>query len=231
MPAPTENEIFSRIMEQLEDFHKHPRFIEYVHKLSNAIAGEWERWRAGMLYGRLNVVGQNLGEWDGIGNGGFINAPTYNLPIFDWYRNTRAHRKFIRELGNEMRLQFARWATSYTFIADPFVGTTTATDMNPGVFTAKMVPRKLEEAGKGTTPSGISPAWQQRLTVGDEPLFRLHHKHCRVIPFMNAVASTIEEKFTTTWYTTLAQASTVQGPSAAHTGQGSGISRVDGIMV
>lgn len=236
MSAPSGDLIYSEITRKIE--YNSIYYRRFTRALSNEISDKWVSWIPQVRWGSLDVAGAGIGSWYGVGNGGKVDAPPYIidreiiLNNAGWEnRRPRGTIKFLDILSDILKNRWATWVSSYKFQADPYVGTTTATVVTAGIFTAKNVPNKLERMGTGTNPSGIAPEWESRLESAPDPIFRLSHPLCRTRVYIRAVASTVEEQFAQFFLiNTLGLDNTVVGPSAAMTGAGASVSFMDGII-
>lgn len=181
---------------------------EYVDVLFENVVKGWKSWEGSITWGGLTVNGSGIGAWSGSGSGGQIEGAAYSLPDFIFKGNAPEQVKFAKGLGKALTQKFAAFVSSYKFQGVNYVGTSAATDKNPGPVDASNASTPLSGAGSGTNPSGIADLWKTFLPPPD---FDFTNPQGKSDDLIKAIAKTIEQSFRTVWLAaTMIQGNTVK---------------------
>ena len=228
MPAPTGALLKAEIeLKMGSTTSQSPHFQKFIKALTDEISLKWSKWILSMSWGGNTVVGAGLGAWAGVGNGGTLTASPYKFSAQKVFTSagftvqTPASLKFLETLDKTMGKQFDAWVLSYKTNGDAYIGTSSASPVSPGVFSAVNTPTSLIALGKGKEPSMIQKDWEVLLESSPDPVFNLNNEFCYTRLFTSAVSSTIEKKFITEFLTNSnGVGDSVVGPSAPGSGSG-----------
>lgn len=197
---------------------------EYTEKLFGEVERAWKDWQKNFKFGGLTVAGAGVGGWTGVGAGGRVQAKPYKGEVFVFYKQTDAQKKFQQSLYDTLEEVLKEVAQSINFVGVNYVGTSSATAVNPGQFQASAAPVPLKTVAPMANLSGVGDRWIQKLTPPD---FNLDHPQCAAKAMANAVASAIETAFSIWTTSTTISGGTASGP-AAPGGVGTGAAQFDG---
>lgn len=185
---------------------------EYMDKLFEKISKAWDTWQKGIKFGNVLVAGGGIGGWAGVGNGGVMQAQPFILEPFSFYNNSSQQLKFTKALAEALKIKFAPFPFSYSFIKVDYAGTSGASPVSGGPVSAFNIPAPLAIVGKGNAPSGIADAWSRALTP---PEFQLDDPNAKSGELIKAIAKTIEQSFQSIWLmTTMISGNSIEGGCA-----------------
>lgn len=228
MPAPSASVIFNGIDSRLTPPFQSPRhssFVQFLNDLSGQLASQWSSWQSGLTGGMNTVSGAGIGVWSGVGSGGTITeGGPLQIVVNTW--PAPAFQQYVGHLRDVIKEKFNLWTTSFVFSSVPYLGSSTATPISPGSFTATGAnpPAPIGILGSGTNPSNIKSEVESRLTSPfDLPRASLHILN-------QAIEDTIIEQFGIWLNTSMFSGDMVTGAAAAGSGSGSGTSQGNGVI-
>jgi len=240
MAAPSQQALKDEFLAALDPLFKDgsgnvtPEQDEWLSALTQAISTAWQDWQDAISGGGLIVSGSGLGTWAGTGSGGGLTeGQALGWTAQPSFGRTSRLTELDDALVQFTADRFAMWVESYSFSGASYEGTSTATSNSPGTFDATAVGEPLALIGSGTTPSAIegdviaqlkSKGWQPEKTDGDGTRIPKIHE------WLDAYDAMLQDRFAWWLENTLWIDNTVQGPSAAGDGAGTGTSNMDGAL-
>lgn len=198
MPAPTPSQLTQATLASYQGGQGSPHFSEYLSKLFGALSSAWQTWQDGLAPSGILVTGSGAGAWTGVGAKGALTGGTLSATPFSFGADSPYQIIFQRAVFDAAAAEFTRWASTFTFTAVNYTGTSSATPSNPGSAQAFNVPSPIGTAGSGSNPSQIHQLILARLTP---PNFDLSNPEAGAGNFAKALATGIETTFAT-WLTT-----------------------------
>jgi hypothetical protein len=227
MPAP-QGPSFKSQFKTLYTVPTTPEAEEYVDTLFEKISSSWQAWQGTIKVGGVTVTGGGVGAWAGAGGSGSAVAGVFALEPFVFKKQTKPQVMLTKAIGDTLSTQLSDYTSSVKTNVLNFIGSSTASLVSPGNFTAIMTPAPLVSALAGKNPAGMAQLILAKLT---RPDFDISNPQAKTKELVNAIAGAIEQAFVMFWLTsTNLTANSVLGP-ATPGGAGTGLSLVDGTLV
>lgn len=195
----------------------------FLDKICTDISTSWVTWQSTVVYAGDTVTGAGLGVWSGTGGGGIFSIPATFIisPNFGQAQVTPALTEFVSAISTGWTTVFNTWSTTYTFSGVAFIGTSTATPLTPGVFTAVGSSTLLAFGSKPTASVIYSTV------ISSMPSFNLTNSSAGEI--VNAISMALANQWTL-WATGSTISPTITGVALVGTGTGTGMS-TSGVIV
>ena len=192
---------------------------DWLLQVCTGIASAWSTWQSTAKFGGATVSGAGIGAWTGSGSGGvFSTTPTLSLSA---KYGTTDETILMNALKTKFQAAFNQWVSSFTLSGCIFTGTSTATPVNPGTFTANNAPQTL---AIGTTTLMSSLGADMKSACGFD------YANSKSGAFMDALGSALSSKFNTWRSASTMTSNSVTGAAVAGTGNGTGASLVNGVI-
>jgi hypothetical protein len=189
-----------------------PDGMDFVGAVFDAVSKAWDQWQNAIQFGALTLAGAGVGAWAGVGMGGVMGGAPFIMQPLSFKSNSAQQLQFTQGLIQALQAKMSPWPSTFSFTALNFIGTSTATPIAPGSFTANCVPTTLIGCGSSQAPSGIADMWKSTLTP---PAWDLENPQAKSGQLIKAIGDTIEQTFQTIWLaTTMASGDAGSGAAA-----------------
>lgn len=200
--------------------------LQAVSHMSTEINAFWQLWESSLLFGGVSVTGLGIGPWVGTGSGGAFlpNATIAALTIPIGFASNAFLLQHYSAISSGINYKFQDFVTQFTIGTSSYTGVSTATPVNPGVFTATLTPATLSALKLISivfaTPTQVSSTIVAGLSGFTTPY----------LTYYDAIAQALDTLFMTWMSTAIMGSNTATGVAVAGTGAGVGVSLTDGVI-
>lgn len=201
---------------------------DFLSQFAGDLASTWAAWASALTFGGATVVGLGIGAWAGVGSGGAFLANPLGFAAQNplGFSPQPMNTVFRSALSAGINAQFADLLVKFTLVSVPYIGTSSATPLSPGVFLATNTTTTLLAASSGVVymaAATISATIRANLVgfvgVGLDPTY------------YNAIGDAMYSLMQTFLSTSTLNANTVTGVALAGAGTGTSISLPNGVVV
>jgi hypothetical protein len=197
---------------------------DFISLMAQDLATAWSTWQSSLLFGGATVTGVGLVTWAGSGVGGqFLPNPlpftAQNPPEFVPTAPNTAYRA---SLTSAIQSKFDNFMQTFTLIGAPYLGTSSATPLSPGVFFATITPLTLMSAATGPYMDGAAISAAIQSGLGFVP---------PATDYYDAIGSALDGLFNDWLSLSTLTGNTVTGVAAPGAGTGVSVSLTDGLVV